>query len=113
MSRTAIGIDVGGTFAKVAAVSASGRILRQTQVPTEAALGPAAFVSRLAPLVESWRGTPGLSLDAAGLGLAGDVDTDAGLRRQFNDEVPVVFIDGRKAFKYHMDEREFLRKLAS
>lgn len=42
-----------------------------------------------------------------------DVDMDADLRRQFNDEVPVVFIDGRKAFKYHMDEKEFLRKLAS
>jgi glutaredoxin len=42
-----------------------------------------------------------------------DVDTDDQLRRQFSDEVPVVFIDGRKAFKYRMDEREFLRKLAS
>jgi glutaredoxin len=42
-----------------------------------------------------------------------DVDSEAELRRQFNDEVPVVFIDGRKAFKYHMDEQEFLRKLAS
>jgi glutaredoxin len=42
-----------------------------------------------------------------------DVDADEQLRRQFNDEVPVVFIDGRKAFKYRMDEREFLRKLAS
>ena len=42
-----------------------------------------------------------------------DVDSDEQLRRQFTDEVPVVFIDGRKAFKYHMDEREFLRKLAS
>ncbi|HLZ41731.1 MAG TPA: glutaredoxin family protein [Candidatus Sulfotelmatobacter sp.] len=42
-----------------------------------------------------------------------DVDMDAELRRQFNDEVPVVFIDGRKAFKYRMDEQEFLRKLAS
>ena len=42
-----------------------------------------------------------------------DVDSDHELRRQFNDEVPVVFIDGRKAFKYHMDEREFLRKLAN
>lgn len=41
-----------------------------------------------------------------------DVDTDEQLRRQFTDEVPVVFIDGRKAFKYRMDEREFLRKLA-
>ena len=42
-----------------------------------------------------------------------DVDLDSDLRRQFNDEVPVVFIDGRKAFKYRMDEQEFLRKLAS
>jgi glutaredoxin len=42
-----------------------------------------------------------------------DVDADTELRRQFNDEVPVVFFDGRKAFKYRMDEREFLRKLAS
>jgi glutaredoxin len=41
-----------------------------------------------------------------------DVDTDEHLRRQFTDEVPVVFINGRKAFKYRMDEREFLRKLA-
>jgi glutaredoxin len=42
-----------------------------------------------------------------------DVDENSELRRQYNDEVPVVFIDGRKAFKYRMDEREFLRKLAS
>jgi glutaredoxin len=42
-----------------------------------------------------------------------DVDGDEQLRRRFTDEVPVVFIDGRKAFKYRMDEREFLRKLAS
>jgi glutaredoxin len=40
-----------------------------------------------------------------------DVDSSAELRRQFSDEVPVVFINGRKAFKYRMDEREFLRKL--
>jgi glutaredoxin len=40
-----------------------------------------------------------------------DVDGDPELRRLYNDEVPVVFIDGRKAFKYRMDEREFLRKL--
>ncbi len=42
-----------------------------------------------------------------------DVDSDEELRRRFTDEVPVIFIDGRKAFKYRMDEREFLRKLAS
>jgi glutaredoxin len=42
-----------------------------------------------------------------------DVDSDEQLRRQFTDEVPVVFIDGRKAFKYRLDEHEFLRRLAS
>lgn len=42
-----------------------------------------------------------------------DVDADPELRRQYNDQVPVVFINGRKAFKYRMDEQEFLRKLAS
>jgi len=42
-----------------------------------------------------------------------DVDADAELRREYNDQVPVVFINGRKAFKYRMDEREFLRRLAS
>jgi glutaredoxin len=42
-----------------------------------------------------------------------DVDGNNELRRQFNDEVPVVFIDGHKAFKYRMDEREFLRRLVS
>ena len=41
-----------------------------------------------------------------------DVDSDDDLRRRFNDEVPVVFIDGRKAFKYHMNERDFLRRIA-
>lgn len=41
-----------------------------------------------------------------------DVDQDPELFRLYNEEVPVVFIHGRKAFKYHMDEQEFLRKLA-
>ena len=41
-----------------------------------------------------------------------DIDSDPELREKYNDEVPVVFIDGRKAFKYHMDSRDFLRRLA-
>ena len=42
-----------------------------------------------------------------------DVDSDAKIRRLYTDEVPVVFINGRKAFKYRMDEQEFLRKLSA
>ena len=42
-----------------------------------------------------------------------DIDQDEDLRQKYNDEVPVVFINGRKAFKYSMDEEEFLKKLAA
>ncbi len=42
-----------------------------------------------------------------------DIDTDPELHRLYNDEVPVVFIDGRKAFKYYMKESEFLKKLVA
>ncbi len=40
-----------------------------------------------------------------------DIDADPQLRQKYNDEVPVVFIDGRKAFKYRMDRRQFLQAL--
>ena len=38
-------------------------------------------------------------------------DSDAFAK--FQEEIPVVFIDGRKAFKYHLDEKAFLRRLNS
>jgi glutaredoxin len=41
-----------------------------------------------------------------------DIDGDPELQRKYTEEVPVVFIDGRKAFKYHMERHEFLRVLA-
>ncbi|HEV2132677.1 MAG TPA: glutaredoxin family protein [Terracidiphilus sp.] len=41
-----------------------------------------------------------------------DIDADPELRQKYNDEIPVVFINGRKAFKYHMDAQQFLRALA-
>ena len=33
--------------------------------------------------------------------------------KRFKEEIPVVFINGKKAFKYHLDETQFLRKLQS
>lgn len=41
-----------------------------------------------------------------------DIDGDPELRQKYNDEVPVIFIDGRKAFKYRMDGEQFLAALA-
>ena len=40
-----------------------------------------------------------------------DVDTSALLRARFGDEVPVLFIDGRKAFKYRVTAKELERRL--
>jgi glutaredoxin len=31
---------------------------------------------------------------------------------RFKDEIPVVFVNGKKAFKYRLDEGEFLKRLA-
>ena len=36
---------------------------------------------------------------------------DSAAYAKFHQEIPVVFIDGRKAFKYHLDEKAFLRRL--
>ena len=40
-----------------------------------------------------------------------DMDQDPVLRQRYNDEVPVVFIHGRKAFKYRIDPAQFLQRL--
>ncbi len=42
-----------------------------------------------------------------------DIDADPALRNLYNDEVPVIDIDGKKAFKYRVDVKEFLKKLAA
>lgn len=42
-----------------------------------------------------------------------DIDADPELRQRFNDEVPVLFIDGRKAFKYRVTGKQLVRKLKS
>ncbi len=41
-----------------------------------------------------------------------DVDGAAELKEKFGAEVPVLFIDGRKAFKYRLTERDLKRRLA-
>jgi len=38
---------------------------------------------------------------------------DSGAYAKFHAEIPVVFIGGRKAFKYHLDEKAFVRRLNS
>ena len=80
MPKLAFGVDVGGTFAKLAAVSPAGKVLRLEQVPTQAHLGPAAFVRRISDLLKAWK-TQGLAAGALGFAVAGDVDHERGRLR--------------------------------
>ena len=40
-----------------------------------------------------------------------DVDADPGLAARYGEEVPVVLVDGREAFKYRVDPRRLVRTL--
>jgi hypothetical protein len=42
-----------------------------------------------------------------------DIDRQAQWRELYNEEVPVIAIDGRKAFKYRLSLDEFLKRLAA
>ena len=42
-----------------------------------------------------------------------DIDADSGLLHLYNEEVPVIAIDGRKALKYRLDMNEFIKRLAA
>ncbi len=40
-----------------------------------------------------------------------DIDQDPELQSRYNEEVPVVFLNGKKAFKYRVDPAELRRRL--
>ena len=41
-----------------------------------------------------------------------DVDRSAQLKEEFGDQVPVLFIDGRKAFKYRVTAKELEKRVS-
>ena len=58
-------------------------------------------------VIQSARNRAGFDLDEV------DIDADPEAQRLYNDEVPVIVIDGRKAFKYRVTVDELLKKLAA
>jgi hypothetical protein len=40
-----------------------------------------------------------------------DIDSSADLQEKYGEEVPLLFINGRKAFKYRLTAKELARKL--
>jgi len=72
MKNLSVGIDVGGTFAKIGLVAPNGDVVRSEQIPTDPAAGPAHFIRRAAAIVKAWK------FGSVGLGLAGGVDARTG-----------------------------------
>jgi glucokinase len=79
--KLAIGADVGGTYSKIILADEAGRILADTQIETQASRGPKKFLRRLADAAISLQRQSGLRAKAIGLGIAGDVDSEAGKLR--------------------------------
>lgn len=40
-----------------------------------------------------------------------DIDSTSDLKRKFEDEVPTIFISGKKAFKFKVDKEEFKKRV--
>src|SRR5207244_526588 len=50
---------------------------------------------------------PELGLEVTAIDITGNPDLEA----RFRPEIPVVFVDGRKAYKYRVDERDLRRRV--
>lgn len=72
----AIGIDLGGTELRAAAMDETARILRHARLPTAADAGPAAIVEQMARLVDEV--SSGMVPTGIGIGSPGPLDVAAG-----------------------------------
>ncbi|WP_026174272.1 ROK family glucokinase [Effusibacillus pohliae] len=74
MRRKVVGIDVGGTFLKAAAVTEEGRIVVKEEWPTEVVQGTAAVLDRMAGIARAVAEKAGWTwheVDGIGLGVPG------------------------------------------
>jgi VanZ family protein len=108
MSLRDLTFDAVGVAAGLAAYTAWGR-LRTRHEPRIQLLG-----RRDCHLCDEAERVMRPVLEDLGLGMRCiDVDSDAGLSRRYGHEIPVVLIDGRKAFKYRVDPQQLKRRLES
>ena len=96
MSGLSVGVDLGGTFAKIALVTPAGDIVRSVSIPTEPRRAPAEFVRHVAGALKGWR------YDSMGLGVAGGLDADTGT---------LLFSPNLKRWIGFSFKREFERRL--
>jgi glucokinase len=76
---TFLGVDIGGTNIKIAAVSSGGRVLARGLIETRAGEGAASAFRAIHAAARTLAGSTGVS--AVGIGCAGLVDADRGVLR--------------------------------
>jgi len=77
------GIDLGGTTVNIGLVTNSGGLVQQHKIPSGVIDGVDAVVDRIAKVIHSWQVEDDqLSIRAAGIGVAGLVDTQRGILRE-------------------------------
>ncbi len=88
MSKTVIGMDIGGTNLRGALVTPEGRILKQLKIASDADDGIDAVVDNIARLVGELSREGGVS--GVGIGIAGVIDSRAGVITQAPNIANVV-----------------------
>jgi glucokinase len=85
MSRFAIGVDLGGTNMRIAAVEDSGRLLQTIATNTEVTRGREAVISDMCEAIRSlsakFHGIGGRELSGIGIGVPGIIDLERGMIR--------------------------------
>jgi glucokinase len=80
MDAYSIGIDLGGTNLRVAAIDASGQVLDRVSVPAIFNTGPEKVVRDIVKVIKEVRSRVGAAgLRGVGLGVPGFIDMDAGV----------------------------------
>ena len=84
MPDFSIGVDLGGTNLRIAAVSTDGQLLEKVTVPTRIDLGADHVVDNMCGAIRSLsdRYRSGGSFLGAGIGVAGIIDLEAGIVRK-------------------------------
>ena len=80
MATYSIGVDLGGTNLRVAAISETGRVLDRVSVPAFFAAGPERLVSDIVEIIHRIRSSIGVSnLRGVGIGVPGFIDIEKGV----------------------------------
>lgn len=114
MPEYAIGVDLGGTNLKAAAISSSGEMLERTNATTDLTQGPERVVDDIVDCIESLRGRfAGSRLAGAGIGVPGFIRMAEGFIVGSHNLPPLNNYPIRDAIEKRLGTKVFLENDAN